>query len=241
MTIDIALIVITLGGFLAAFVNAAFATGGVYIVLLSSISVLPVSAAIPLQFAFSVSSLFGRVFFFWKDINWSIVRTFALGCLIGVALGTVTFASLPDQLISLLLGFVLLLMIWLPKMPNAPRWKRPFLYIGIVHSYISAVFGVGGILQPAILRTDMRKTAITGTLAACMLAMEVMKTSGYLSIGFDYTDYIPHIICANIAGFLGVWAGKRVTHLISEQTFRTFFKLFVSLVALRLIWRGLGL
>ena len=118
MTIDIALIVITLGGFLAAFVNAAFATGGVYIVLLSSISVLPVSAAIPLQFAFSVSSLFGRVFFFWKDINWSIVRTFALGCLIGVALGTVTFANLPDQLISLLLGFVLLLMIWLP---NAER------------------------------------------------------------------------------------------------------------------------
>lgn len=239
MTIDITLVVITVGGFIAAFVNAAFATGGVYIVLLSSISVLPITAAIQLQAAFSASSLFGRVFFFWKDIDWTIVSTFALGCLVGVGLGTVTFANLPDQLISILLGFVLLLMIWLPKLPKAPRLKRPFMYIGVVHSYISAIFGVGGILQPAILRTDLRKDVITGTLAACMVAMEAMKVSGYLSIGFNYANYIPHIICANIAGVLGVWAGKRVTHLISEQTFRTFFKIFVSLVALRLIWRGL--
>ncbi len=46
---DLPLLVIATGSFLAAFVNAAFATGGIYILLASSLAVFPVTAAIALQ------------------------------------------------------------------------------------------------------------------------------------------------------------------------------------------------
>jgi hypothetical protein len=47
--IDSAVLIVSLGSFIAAFVNAAFATGGVYSLLFSSMTVLPVTAAIALQ------------------------------------------------------------------------------------------------------------------------------------------------------------------------------------------------
>ncbi len=236
---DWAVLIVTLGSFIAGFVNAAFATGGIYILLFSSSSVLPLTAAVPLQSAFAAASLIARVALFWKHIEWHIVWMFFLGCLLGVGIGAWTFAALPEQVIALLLGIVLLLLIWMPHLPSLPL-KRPFIFIGVVHSYLGSIFGVGGVLQPLLLRTDLLKMQLTGTLAAAMLSLDVLKALGYSSFGFRYLDYLPHIIGATIAGFAGTWAGKRVTHHVSETQFRRVFRMLVSVVALRFIYKGVS-
>ena len=127
----------------------------------------------------------------------------------------------------------------------AKRNQQPltwiFLPVGVAHSFLGTVFGVGTLLQPTILRTTLTKLQITGTLAACLLCMDVFKLTGYIAHGFDYSDYWPHIVCATIAGFIGTVAGKRVTHRVSEQTFRLVFKWLITLVALRLVYRGIVL
>ena len=238
--IDIAVLVITLGSFAAAFVNAAFATGGVYIMLLASVSVLPISFAVPLQPAFAGASLSARIFLFRQYINWRIVSVFVLGSLLGVYLGTRTFVAMPENTIAILLGVVLLALIWMPGFKRRIPIRHPFFFVGIVHSYLGALFGVGGVLQPFMLRTDLVKLQITGTLAACLLALDVLKATGYVSFGFSYLDFIPHIIGATVAGFAGTWVGKRVTHHISEDLFRRVFRILVSLVALRLVYKGLS-
>lgn len=236
---DWAVLIVTLGSFVASFVNAAFATGGVYILLLSSSAVLPLTAAVPLQSAFAAASLVARVAMFWEHIDWRIVKMFSLGCLVGVGIGTWTFAALPEQLIALLLGIVLLVLIWMPRLPILPI-KQPFIFVGMIHSYLGSLFGVGGVLQPLLLRTDLLKMQLTGTLAAAMLSLDVLKAVGYSSFGFDYLDYLPHIIGATIAGFAGTWVGKRVTHHVSETLFRQVFRVLVSVVALRFIYIGLS-
>jgi uncharacterized membrane protein YfcA len=96
------------------------------------------------------------------------------------------------------------------------------------------------LLQPAILRTRLLKLEITSTLAGCLLAMDTFKMIGYVSYGFNYWTYLPHIILATGAGFLGTWLGKQTTHLVSESTFRWVFKWLITLVALRLLLKGLG-
>lgn len=236
--LDTSLIIITLGSFVASFVNAAFATGGVYVMLMASVAVLPISAAVPLQSAFAAGSLVARIYYFWTHINWRIVQVFVLGCLLGVYFGTGTFVALPDAAISIMLGFALLAFIWLPKGKINVPVKHPFFFVGVVHSFLGAMFGVGGVLQPVLLRTELVKLQITGTLAACLLTLDVMKVTGYVGFGFSYWTYVPHIIGATIAGFLGTWAGKHVTHRVSEELFRRVFRILVSLVALRLIYRG---
>jgi len=237
--IDLTLIVVVIGCFVAAIVNAAFATGGVYIMLLASSSVLPISHAIPLQSVFAVGSLTGRIYYFWRYINWKIFYTFVAGCLIGVYAGTLAFSSFPEKILSLLLGIALLILIWGQGISWKPRFKYPFFIVGILHSFLGSLFGVGGILQPLVLRTKLLKFEITATLAACMLTLDVFKAAGYVSIGFNYLEYVPHIIGATLAGFVGTWVGKRITHRVSEEMFRRVFRLLVSIVALRLIVKGL--
>jgi len=237
-SMDTALVVITLGAFAASFVNAAFATGGVYVLLLTTLSVLPASAAIPLQSPLSAGSLAARIGLFWKDIQWRIVATFVFGCLFGVYFGARAFVAASDALLQVLLGLLLLALIWLPKRGGGWKVKNPFIYVGMVHSFVGTMFGVGGILQSFIVRTDLKKMQITGTLAACMLSLDVMKIASYAGFGFRYQDYIPHIVLATVTGFAGAWLGKRVTVHISETAFRTVFRWLVTFAALRLVWGG---
>lgn len=235
---DTTLVVVTLGAFAASFVNAAFATGGVYVLLLSTLAVLPASAAIPLQSPLSAGSLAARIGLFWGHIQWRIVATFVFGCMFGVYFGARAFAAASDALLQILLGVMLMALIWLPKPGGDWKVKHPFIYVGVVHSFVGTMFGVGGILQSFIIRTDLRKLQITGTLAACMLLLDVMKMASYVSLGVRYQDYIPHIVLATLAGFAGTWIGKRATVHVSERAFRVVFRWLITLVALRLVYKG---
>lgn len=236
---DVTVFVIVLGSFLAAFVNAAFATGGIYILLGASLAVLPVTAAIALQGPFSVISLMARAGFFWFHIEWAYVGYFALGCLFGVTLGAVAFSLASDTSLMLFLGLLMLLLVWLPVFPGVSLAPGGFTLVGLAHSIFGTMFGIGGILQPLLLRTALLKGQITGTLAMAMLSLDVMKILSYTQVGFDYWPYIPHIIGASLASVLGSWFGKRLSASISERLFRRVFRWLVTLLAVRLIAGGL--
>ncbi|GHA44758.1 hypothetical protein GCM10008927_07040 [Amylibacter ulvae] len=236
---DWTLVIITIGSFIAAFVNAAFATGGIYVLLIVSFAVLPISAAIPLQSTFSVGSLAARILFFWQHIHWRLVVLVVLGGIIGVAIGAHVFVALNEAVIAALLGVVLLVVTWAPFHNVKIPIKHPFFYLGTIHAFIATLFGVGGFLQPAILRSKLSKLEITGTLAAMMLGLDILKMVGFSAVGFSFVEYVPHIILATIAGFAGTWVGRGVTHRISETLFRAVFKGFVTLFAMRLLYKGL--
>jgi len=67
------LIVLTVGSFIASFINGAFATGGVYLLLIASAAVFPLTVVVPLQSALSFGSLVARIGLFWRHIVWPIV------------------------------------------------------------------------------------------------------------------------------------------------------------------------
>lgn len=235
---DVSILILALGCFLAAFVNAAFATGGVFIVLATLTFVFPPSVAIPLMGPLSAGSLVGRIALFWRDINWRICLMFGLGALGGVALGVSVFFALPEDALRVGLAVLLLLLIWVPPGLWLKDRQIPFLPVGVAHVFIATALGLGGLLQAVLINTRITKAALTGTLAFCMLSADVMKVLGYGSLGFDFRPYLVHIGVATLVGFAGAWAGKRVSHRISDGLFRVVFKAIVTLVALRLLWQG---
>ena len=237
--IDFSVIVVTLGSLLAAFINAAFATGGVYILLAAGSAVFPMTVAVPLMPLLAFASLASRVFFFWNYIAWRLVLPVFIGSTLGVFLGVNTFVILPESLLSFVIGCLLLTMIWFGSFKLPTGSSRIFVLVGALHAFVATIFGVGAFLQPAILRTELVKMQITGTLAACMLLMDIFKIVGFSSLGFNYIQFLPHIIGATLAGFFGTWAGKRATKKISEILFRKVFKWLVTLIALRLVFKGI--
>jgi uncharacterized membrane protein YfcA len=231
-------LVISVGCFVAALVNAAVATGGVYIMLAASSAVLPLAAAIPMQAALAAPSLVARIVSFWRDINWPIFLMFTPAAAVGVVVGAQIFVSLDEGVIALLLGALLLALVWLVPKGVTLNLPRQFIYVGGLHGCFGTIFGVGLFLQPAILRTGLTRQQITGTLAICLLGLEVMKATGYVSIGFSYADYWPHILAGAVAGIIGTLIGKRLGDSLPEQRFRMVFRVLVTLAGLRLIAKG---
>ena len=233
------IVVITLGSFIASMVNSMFATGGVYLLIIASSSVLPLTAAVPLQSAFTFSSLMTRVALFWAHLNWPIIIAFVAGAAIGVGVGAQVFVSLDEAEISILLGSILLTVTWFPRIKRRLPIKHPFFAVGVVHSFLGTLFGVGAFLQPALIRSTLLKASVTGTLAACLLCLDTFKLVGYVLIGFDYIQYVYHIIFATLAGFLGAWLGKRFSGYVSETLFRKVFLTLVTIVGVKMLLQGI--
>jgi uncharacterized membrane protein YfcA len=238
MDINSTAIIITLGSFIAAYVNAVFATGGYFIMLAVCTSLLPMTIAIPIQPALIYTSLIARVGYFKAHTNWHIVLTFCVGAVIGVFIGAKTFIQLSESILSLAVGIMIVVIVWLPKTGFRIQIKYPYFTVGILHAFLTTAIGASAVLQTIILRSPLLKLQITGTLAACFLAMEGMRIIGYASVGFDYTEFLTLIIMSSLAGIAGTWIGKRTEHLISEKLFRVVFKWLITFVALRLLYKG---
>jgi len=236
--LDLPLLIIALGGLLAGFVNSAFATGGIYIQLAASLLVFSPTTAIALQAPLSFASLISRIFLFWLDLQWLLIKNFFQGCCIGVVIGALVFSHLSDELLLILLGISILFIIWLPSSAILTPKANHFTFIGITHSILGTVFGVGGVLQPFIFRTSLFKGQITGTLAAALLSLDILKIFSYYSLGFNYFDYWPHILTTSAAGTFGSLLGKRFSLRISESLFRKVFKYIVTIFSLQLIIGG---
>jgi len=228
------------GSFIASYVSASFSSGGGYILFAFTSTVLPLASAIALQSTLSFGSLLSRAFYFRRHIDWRIVKKFSLGSILGALTGLVVYASAPEAIISILLGLLLLLLVWLPAFKDNRFPKRPFFTVRITHAFIGSTFGIGAILQPALLRTSLVKLELIGTLAACLILLESIKTIGYFTIGFDYRPYFGLIAVATLAGVAGAWIGKRTSHLISDSVFRGFLKLFISALGIRFILKGVN-
>ena len=66
---EASILIVGFGCFIAAFINAAFTTGDVFIVLATLTLVFPPSVAIPLMRPASAGSLVGRIALFRAEIN----------------------------------------------------------------------------------------------------------------------------------------------------------------------------
>ena len=236
--LDAITLTIIVGSFISSFINAAFATGGAMLMLAISASVLPVSAIVPLHSAFMYGSLTSRCYYFHEHIAWHIVVPFALGCVIGTTVGARVYLDLPGAWIALVIGVLMLVSTWFPKVDWKIPLKHPFFAIGIIHSLLSTLFSFGAILHSVVLHTNLVRQQIIATLATSLVMMATMKIIGYTVFGFDYLPYISLIIGATVAGFAGTAVGKRVTHTMPENWFRLGFRALMTLLALRLLYRA---
>lgn len=236
---DRALYVIVFGSFAAAFTNAAFANGGAMIILAITSTVLPVAAIVPLHSTLLIGSTASRALVFREHIDWRIAVPFLAGSVIAVAFAARLYVEIPDRAIAAAIGVVMLVAIWLPAISWRPKIRHPWAIVGFAHSFLSTLFAYGAILHAVILHTGLTRRQVVGTMAASLTGMGIFKITGYALNGFDYTPYLLTIGLSVIVAFLGTLVGKLVIDRISEAVFRTVFRAFVTVTALRLVYLSL--
>ncbi len=209
------------------------------IVLAITSAVLPVSAIVPIHSTLLMGSTASRVVVFREHIRWHIAGPFLIGSVIAVAIASRLYVELPERVIAIAIGALMLIAIWLPAVSWRPRIAHPWGVVGFVHSFLSTLFAYGALLHAVILHAGLRRREVVATMGAALTGMGIFKITGYAVNGFDYRPYLVVILLSVLSAFVGTWVGKFLIDRISERTFRIAFRLLVTVTALRLVYIGI--
>jgi uncharacterized membrane protein YfcA len=226
-----------LGSFLAAFTGSVLGVGGGFIILGLLSIVFPLAIMIPLLAAILACIDLSRAIAFRSHVQTNILYPFSIGCVVGVFAGSILFVSLSETIIGTCLGLLILLSLLKPTKAIRWKFKYPFVWLGTIHSFLSTMFGYGGILQAIVIRTSLGNLQITATLATSFLVLELLKISSYAIGGFDYQPYLGVIVVAVAGAIPASILGRKLAHRVSRKFYRTAQKITIVIIACNILYK----
>lgn len=234
-------LLLIIASFFTSALTAAFGVGGGVAMLALLGLFIPVAALIPVHGAVQLGSNTGRAWRQRAHIRFSIAAPFILGSLIGAAVGAYFVVQLPDALLKLVLGVFVIAVTW-TKIPGAARLGHAGLAFGSAVLALATMFvGATGPLLSAFFAQiipDDRK-ALVATHAAGMTVQHALKVIVFAVAGFAFWRWLPFIALMIASGYLGTLYGSRLLEKMPEETFRRWFRIGLTLLALDLVRRGL--
>lgn len=182
------LLLLALGGF-AAWTLSTVAAGGGAILLIPFVSFLVGPQAVaPVV---TLTSLIGgpaRIYVFWRDVDWRIVRWYLPGAIPGAFLGSWAFSQVQAGWLQVILGLFLISTVWqyrFGERERSFRMKLPwFLLLGFGVAFVSGLVGATGeVLNPFYLNYGTTKAGIVATKTVNSFIMHATKIGTYTLFG----------------------------------------------------------
>ncbi|MFC6489576.1 sulfite exporter TauE/SafE family protein [Nitratireductor sp. GCM10026969] len=229
-----------LASFFTSALTAAFGIGGGVAMLTLLGLFLPVAALIPVHGAVQLGSNTGRAWHQRAHIRHGIALPFIAGSLVGAAAGAYFVVQLPDAVLKLVLGLFVIVVTWM-KFPGAARLGHAGMAVGSAVLALATMFvGATGPLLSAFFAQiipDDRK-ALIATHAAGMTVQHVLKVIAFAIAGFAFARWLPLVLAMIASGYLGTVYGSRLLEKLPEESFRRWFRVGLTLLALDLVRRG---
>ena len=207
--------------------------GGVFLIALMP-GLLPAAAVVPVHGVVQLASNASRAFFARRHIAWQPILPFAVGALIGAALGSRVLVQLPEGWLPLLLGSFILIVTWTPV--GKLRLPGRFFTIGLVQTFVSLFVGAAGpLVSPLLLQEGYGHHRVVATHGTIMTLLHGLKTLTFVALGFSFGAWAPLIIGMLIAATAGSWAGNHLRHRLPQKNLRTGFKILLTALAIRLL------
>lgn len=222
--------------------TAAFGVGGGMAMLALMGLFVPVAALIPVHGAVQLGSNTGRAWRQRAHVRTDIWLPFVAGSLIGAAVGALFVLQLPDSLLKIVLGLFIIAVTW-ASIPGVDRLGRVGLAIGsAVLALLTMLVGATGALLSAffaqILAGDRK--ALVATHAAGMTVQHLLKIVVFGIAGFAFAAWLPLIAAMVLSGYLGTVYGSRLLDSMPEATFRFWFRIGLTVLALDMMRRGIA-
>ncbi len=221
---------------LTSMVAAVFGMGGGVPLIALMPGFVPAAAIIPLHAVTQLASNGSRVLFGFRHIDYSLIPPFVLGAVFGAALGSQVFQNLNLDWLPAIIGVVVLLITWapLPLVNGEGRW--PLALLGFYQTVIGMVIGAVGPLGAAVLaRRDARRDWLVVNTGVYMTSNHLIKVLAFALMGFSFAPYLGLMLGMVGAGIIGSWLGTRLRKFVPQVNFQFWFKLLVSVLALRMI------
>lgn len=184
---------------------------------------------------------------YWGKGDRRLVRIMFLGALLGIAIGTLTFAYLDANGIRLILGVISLVFgvrfLYQYFRHRSPAARTPPDWVGTscgaTAGFTSFIAHAGAPpVQIYLLPMRLEKTLLHSTMVLFFAAINYVKLVPYAWLGqlntaslIDSATLLPFV---PIGFFLGVWLHKRIT----DQHFYLISYIALLLVGLKLVYDG---
>lgn len=236
----IAVVLIVASAFTSA-LTAAFGVGGGIAMLTLMGLFVPVAALIPVHGAVQLGSNSGRAWHQRANVRMDVAGPFIAGSVIGAVIGAFVVIQLPDAWLKLVLGAFVIAITW-TKIPGIDKLTRTGLAIGsVIVALIGMLVGATGPLVSVLFAQFFAndRKALVATHAAGMVAQHGLKIIVFGLAGFAFRDWLPLIGAMIVSGYLGTVYGTKLLERMPEESFRKWFKIAITVLALDLIRRGI--
>jgi uncharacterized protein len=231
---------LVVASFFTSALTAAFGVGGGVAMLALMGLFMPVAALIPVHGAVQLGSNTGRAWHQRAHIRLDIALPFVAGSIVGAIAGVVFVVQLPDAVLKIVLGCFIVAITWI-AIPGIGRLGRVGLAAGsAIIAWATMFLGATGPLLSSFfaqILTDDRK-ALVATHAAGMTVQHLLKIVVFGLAGFAFAAWLPLIAAMVVSGYLGTVYGTGWLERLPEETFRRWFRIGITLLALDMIRRG---
>lgn len=222
-----------------SFMTAAMGIGGGVMLLAILASTLPPIALIPVHGLVQLGSNGNRALMTRAHIDWSMVKFFSIGAVIGALCASLVVVQLPLYLIQLCVALFILFLVWGPKPKKQQMSDNGHIAAGLGTTLISMFVGATGPLVAGFVhRQNYDKLEATSTFATCMSLQHCLKMIVFTLIGFSFWQWLPLILLMVLGGMLGTWLGLKMLNKIPQKLFSQVFRLVITLMAARLLWQA---
>ena len=227
--------------FFTSAITAAFGIGGGIAMLALMGLFVPVASLIPVHGAVQLGSNSGRAWHQRAFVRLDVAKPFIVGSVVGAILGVFLVVQLPDALLKLILGGFILVLTW-AKIPGIDRLSKAGLAVAsIVLALLSMLVGATGPLIAVLLARFLQndRKALIATSAVAMTTQHLLKIVVFGLAGFAFWEWVPLVAAMILSGFLGTVYGTSLLERMPEETFRKWFRIGITMLALDLLRRGL--
>jgi uncharacterized protein len=233
-------VLLIIASFFTSALTAAFGLGGGVAMLALMGLFVPVSSLIPVHGAVQLGSNSGRAWHQRANVRMDVAVPFIAGSIVGAVAGAFIVVQLPDAFLKLVLGVFIIAVTW-TKIPGLNRLGRAGLALASAVLALTTMFvGATGPLLSSVFAQIFPndRKALVATHGAAMTVQHGLKIVVFGLAGFAFWQWLPLIAVMVLSGFLGTVYGTRWLDRLPEATFRKWFRIVITVLALDLLRRG---
>lgn len=185
-----------------------------------------------------------RLYLFWQDIDWSLVKYYVPSAIVGAWLGAFVFSRLDSGWIQLFVGLFLMSTVFqyrfgkVDKAFNMP--KSGFIPLGFVTAAISTlVGGLGPVLNPFYMNTGLQKEDLIATKTANSFFVGIAQIGSYAFFGILTAQLWIYGLALGLGAIVGNIIGKRFLAGMSIRQFRVMLIILMVLSGLVMVVKNI--
>ncbi len=227
-------------GVCAGTLSGVVGTGSTIILLPVLVYQFGPKQAVPVMAVAALMSKIGKVFAWWREVDWRAFAAYSVTGVPAAALGARTLLVLPPQFVDVALGLFFLAMVPVRHLLHASRVRIALWQLAVAGAFIGFLTGIvistGPLSVPAFTSYGLAKGAFLSTEAASSLALFISKIATFRELGALPGQSIIAGLIIGASVMAGSFIGKAIVQRLSANAFHRLIDGLLVCSGLSLLW-----